>query len=76
MPIFVEVSRGMAIFGGIAAAYLPAIHAHPQMNPAITYLEAFLTALGVRFYMFDMVLHVAALSAHKSSPSISFVHDR
>ncbi len=52
MPDLVEVSRGMAILGGIAAANLAALQAHAQVNPGISDLETFLASLGGGFTCF------------------------
>ncbi len=56
-----EVRRGMAIPGRIAAAYLAALQAHPQVNPGVSDLETLLTALGMRLHLLHMIFYVGTL---------------
>jgi hypothetical protein len=46
-----EVFCGVLIFGGIAAANMPADEALPQMDPGIAHLQAFLAAFAAGFYL-------------------------
>ena|SRR5690349_3652135 len=39
---------GMLVFGGVAAAYVSARQAKPEMNPAVSHLQALLTTIAVR----------------------------
>jgi hypothetical protein len=50
-----EVAGGVLVWRRIAAAYVPADHAHPQVNPATAVLEAFLTALRFWGYLLDLI---------------------
>jgi hypothetical protein len=61
MPGGVEVGSGMAVFGGIAATDLATLQAHPQVNPGVSGLEAFLATLGVWLNFLQMIFYVRAL---------------
>ena len=39
---------GVLVLGGVAAAYVSAREAKPEMNPAVSHLQAFLTTIAVR----------------------------
>jgi hypothetical protein len=43
MADFLKVFRGMFILRGVAAAYVPALHAQTQMNPRVSGLHAVFT---------------------------------
>jgi len=55
------------VLRGIAAAHVPAGHAQAQMHPAITELQAFLTAGGVRADVANRI-EMGALRDHAVSP--------
>src|ERR1700722_3455088 len=77
MPLGVEVSCGMTVLGRIAAPDLAAFQAHAEVDPAVSGLETFFAALGVRLHMLYMILYVRALCcAHTLLFSIRCRHDR
>jgi hypothetical protein len=55
------VLRSMEVLGRvlvrtrIATAYVPADQTFPELNPPVAALQAFLTALCARLYVFDLV---------------------
>jgi hypothetical protein len=68
MPGRVKVGRSMAVLGRIAATDLAALQAHPQVNPRVSRLETFLTALGMRLHIFDMIFCVGTLRSAHGNP--------
>lgn len=64
----VVVFGGVLVFGGIAATYMTADHAEPQVHPLIAHLEAFLTAAFVSVLV-DNLVDVPAFVGHVSSYS-------
>ena len=50
-----KVLRGVLVFGRIAAANMSATQAQPKMDLPVADLQAFFTALGMRFDRFDLI---------------------
>jgi hypothetical protein len=50
-----EVFRGVLVLGLIAAAYVSADHTEPQVDPAVTHLEALLAPIGLRLNVLDQI---------------------
>jgi hypothetical protein len=48
-----EVLGSVGVLGGVAAAYMAADQAFPQVDPGIAHLQAFLAALSAGSYFFD-----------------------
>jgi hypothetical protein len=57
---------GVFVLGGIAATDVPALAAKPQVDPAVTHLEALFAALGMWLNFLDMS-GVRTDRAHASS---------
>jgi len=55
----VEMFGGVFVLRGVAAAYVTARQAQPQVHPAVSHFQAFLAAFGVRLNIVDLV-HVSA----------------
>jgi hypothetical protein len=51
----VKMLGGMLILGGIAAPNVAAGKAHSQMDPRISALQTFFAAVGIGFYMIDLI---------------------
>jgi hypothetical protein len=51
----VKVFRGVFAFRRIAAAYVPALQAQPQMHPGVVHLQTFFATLGLGFHVFDLI---------------------
>jgi peptidoglycan/LPS O-acetylase OafA/YrhL len=47
MPAVLEMLRGVFVLRGIAAAHVPAYHAHTQVNPGVSDFHAFRTNTDV-----------------------------
>jgi hypothetical protein len=63
----VKVLGRMFVLGGIAAAYVAANLAKPQVHPTVAHLQTFLAALGrARAYVLYLI-QMLALRAHTSS---------
>jgi hypothetical protein len=63
----VKVLRGMLVLGTVAASDVTAGQTQTQMDPFVPHLEAFLTALGFRLYVADLI-GVGANLSHWASP--------
>jgi hypothetical protein len=62
----VKMSRGVAIFRGVATPHLAALQAHTQMYPFVSGFKTLLTAFGVRFHILNVVFSVGTFGcAHK-----------
>jgi hypothetical protein len=62
----VEMSRGVAVLGGVATPHLAALQAHAQVYPSVPGLKTFLTAFGVRFHILYVVFRVGTFGcAHR-----------
>ena len=59
----VEVSRGVLVHGRIAAADVPTLHAHAQVNPGVAHLYALRADVGVGAGELDLV-EVMAFRGH------------
>jgi hypothetical protein len=46
---------GVFVFGRVAAPDMAATQAEAQVNPGVVHLQAFLTAMGMRFHVPDLV---------------------
>jgi hypothetical protein len=62
-----KVLSSMLIPRRIAATNLPANHAQPQMHPRIPNLQTFLTTLGMRLHILDLI-QVRAFRRHDLAP--------
>jgi hypothetical protein len=60
----VEMLGGMFILGRVAAPYVPATKAKPQMDPGIPHLHAFLADVHIGFADFDLV-EMGAFTCHR-----------
>jgi hypothetical protein len=63
----VEVFGGVFVLRRIAAAYIPADHAHPQVNPGVAKFDALFTDVNVGRPELDLIQMFAFL-CHLSSP--------
>jgi hypothetical protein len=63
-----KVFGRVLIFGRIATTYMATSQTHPQMHPAISHLQAFFTALRVRFDIANLI-EVRAFVRHFPFPS-------
>jgi hypothetical protein len=63
----VEVFGGVLILGRVAAAYLPARHAHSQVNPGVAEFDALFADVFVGGGDFDLI-EMFAFLRHFSSP--------
>ena len=52
--------RRVAVRRAVAAADVPARHAHPEMNPVAADLQAVFAAVGARCHFFDLGKMLAA----------------
>jgi len=68
MPGGMEVFRGMLILRIIAAAHLPADHAHPQVDPGITNPQAFQTTIPTGLDIRDLISVGADLGRRPAHP--------
>jgi hypothetical protein len=51
----VKMFGGMLVFGGIAAANMPANQAFAQMHPAIPHLQTFFATFGARLNIVNLI---------------------
>jgi hypothetical protein len=51
----VEVLRRVLVFRGIATTHVAACHAQPEMHPGVMHLQAFLTTVGMRLDVLNLV---------------------
>ena len=51
----------MLVLGGVAAAHVSAGEAKPEMNPAVSHLQAFLTAIAVRLVVLCGIQMIACV---------------
>jgi hypothetical protein len=56
--------RRMLVLRRIAARDIPAKKAHPQMNPRIAHLDAFLASLRVRLHLMNLI-EMSTFARHK-----------
>jgi len=59
-----EVFSGMLVLGRIAAPYVAADQAHPQMDPAVSHFYALVTLVFVGLSKFDLI-GMSALCCHR-----------
>jgi uncharacterized protein (TIGR03437 family) len=66
----VEVLRRVLVFRGIATTHVAACHAQPEMHPGVMHLQAFLTTVGMRL---DVLNLVEMRTTHNSASHFSRV---
>jgi hypothetical protein len=59
-----KVFGRVLVLGRVAAAHVPANHAHAQMDPGVAHLHAFFTNMRVRVPDFDLI-QVRAFVCHR-----------
>ncbi len=64
-----KMFRGVLVLGRVAAPDVPASQAHPQMDPAVLHLQAFLAACGTRLDIADLVEMGARYLPHDQTSS-------
>jgi hypothetical protein len=69
MPGVPKMLRSVFVLRRIAAAHLPAHHAHPQVNPGVTHFHAFFTDVYVGGRDLDLI-QVLAFLRHFRLPII------
>ena len=73
MLAVMEVFGGVLVLGRIAAADVPALHAHAQVNPGVAHLYALRADVGVGAGELDLI-EVMAFRGHcdlRESPGVS-----
>jgi hypothetical protein len=50
-----EMFSGVLVLRGVAAAYMAATEAEPQVNPLIARFQAFFTTVRLRFYVLNLI---------------------
>jgi hypothetical protein len=53
--VLAGVAAGVLVLRGVAASHLPIGHAHPQMDPGVTELDALLAARRRRRHVVDLI---------------------
>jgi hypothetical protein len=59
-----KMLRGVLVFGRVAAADVSADEAHAEMHPAVSGLEAFFAAAGMRVDILNLV-EVGTFASHE-----------
>jgi hypothetical protein len=54
----VEVRASVAVFRGVAATYVTALHAHAEMHPGVAGLQAVFAAFAAGFYLLYVIFDV------------------